>query len=99
MNVFWLCIGIIMILVGLGCLIYHFSYSRGFAADIAPFLITFGMIIVGISGNGIEHDATEKQLAQVEHYYLDGNEVDPDTIDIDLYQYSIKDNNCYLTNE
>ena len=99
MNVFWMCIGIAMVLVGLGCFIYRLLYCRADVEIAGASLVALGVIIFAMSLNGIEHDTTEKQLAQVEHYYLDGSEVNPDTIDIDLYQYSIKGNNCYLTAE
>ena len=38
-----------------------------------------------------------EQLDQVEHYYLDGREVDPDTIDPRLYEFTIDGDTCYLT--
>ena len=97
MSIFWMCIGIVMVVLGFGGFIRRLSYGNGFITDAAPLLVAFGFLLVAMNIEGVEHEVTKTKLSQVENYYLDGNEVDPDTIDIDLYNYTIKGDSCYLT--
>lgn len=63
-----------------------------------------GLLMAFVGGIGIiaatiicDPQTPKEKLASVETYYLDGEEVDADKIDIDLYDYTIKDDVCYLT--
>ncbi len=90
------------IVVGIALIVTGFAFlliNSGFGNSHGIYSMIIGMIITVLSFAIIvaNMNLTQEKLAKVEHYYLDGKEVDKEKINLNFYEIEIDGDTCYLT--
>ena len=93
--IYLVAMGIILISMGFVYLLINdgFGNSFGIFSMIIGILIT----VLSVAVIAANTNLTQEKLAKVEHYYLDGREVDKEKINLNFYELKIDGDTCYLT--
>lgn len=86
--------GIILIVTGFAYLLINsgFGNSYGIVSMIIGIIIT----VLSVTVIAANINLTQEKLAKVEHYYLDGEEVGKEKINLNFYELEIDGDTCYL---
>lgn len=92
--IYFAAMGVILIVTGFVYVL--FNRGCGISFGIVSMIIGIIIIVLSVTVIAANINLTQEKLAKVEHYYLNGEEVNKEKINLNFYKLKIDGDTCYL---